>query len=284
MSKASNVGKIFVGGLAPQTTAESLRSFFSAYGGVSDAQVMHNTDPMTGMQRSRGFGFVVFENPATADEVVAQRRVMIDEKSVEVKPIEEQGKGGFGGGEVEDPRKCFVGGLPVSCDGAKLQEYFSQYDPAIQEAKVLMDPTGRSRCFGYITFSDAEAAQRAIAAKDNHFIDGKWIDLKVCTTKGKGKGKGMKGKGGMKGFGMYGMGMGGMYGGAGMYGAGMYGGAMGAGGYGGYGMAAGYPGFGAQSGAPAGYYAANSPAGVAAYPKGGVAQGYPHAAARATPY
>ena len=85
---ANAPGKIFVGGLSKITTNDSLYAFFSAYGGLKEANVMMNQDPMTGMMGSRGFGFVVFEDPAIADEVVSLGRVTIDEKSVEVKKIE----------------------------------------------------------------------------------------------------------------------------------------------------------------------------------------------------
>ena len=53
-----------------------------------------------------------------------------------------------------------------------VKEYFLQYDPDLVEAKVLMDPQGRSRCFGYVTFSDETYAKAALANKDSHTIDG----------------------------------------------------------------------------------------------------------------
>jgi len=271
---SNNVGKIFVGGLAPQTTTEGLKAFFGAYGPITEAKVMFTTDEMTGMLRSRGFGFVVFSDPSVISEVLAQRRVTIDEKSVEVKAIEE-GPGGKGKGGG-DAKKCFLGGLPETADQPKVLEYFQKYDPAV-EVKVLVDPMGKSRGFGYVNFTSDEAANSALADKDQHYIDGKWVDLKISDAgKGKGKGKGFgKGMGMGKGFGK---GFGGAYGGG--YGMGAYGGAAGYG-YGqpAYGGAA----YGAQAAygaAPAyGGYAQAPPAyGAAAY--GGqqmVAAAYPQA-------
>ena len=49
--------KIFVGGLAPSITDADFRSYFEEYGKITDAIVMIDRDT----QRSRGFGFVTFE-------------------------------------------------------------------------------------------------------------------------------------------------------------------------------------------------------------------------------
>jgi len=47
-------------------SADDLRDYFEKFGKISDATV--KTDPATG--RSKGFGFVVFVDPATVDEVL----------------------------------------------------------------------------------------------------------------------------------------------------------------------------------------------------------------------
>ncbi|KAI9929471.1 hypothetical protein ASPWEDRAFT_172875 [Aspergillus wentii DTO 134E9] len=56
--------KLFVGGLAWQTTDQSLQNAFAEYGTVEEARVVKDRE--TG--RSRGFGFVRF---ATAEEAQA---------------------------------------------------------------------------------------------------------------------------------------------------------------------------------------------------------------------
>ena len=62
------VKKLFVGGLAWATRDEGLREAFEQFGAVSDAKVITERD--TG--RSRGFGFVTFDDDAAADEAIAQ--------------------------------------------------------------------------------------------------------------------------------------------------------------------------------------------------------------------
>ncbi|KZV85476.1 hypothetical protein EXIGLDRAFT_775529 [Exidia glandulosa HHB12029] len=50
--------KLFVGGLAPTVSTESLRAYFGQFGKVVDATVMVDRDS----SRSKGFGFVTFED------------------------------------------------------------------------------------------------------------------------------------------------------------------------------------------------------------------------------
>lgn len=75
--------KVFVGGLAPETTEKEFREYFGQFGTVVDAQIMQ--DHMSG--RSRGFGFITFDRDESA-EAVFQAGAMHDlgGKRVEVKP------------------------------------------------------------------------------------------------------------------------------------------------------------------------------------------------------
>ncbi len=59
--------KLFVGGIPWATTSDDLKQHFSQAGTVSSATVI--TDKMTG--RSRGFGFVEFDNDDEAESAVS---------------------------------------------------------------------------------------------------------------------------------------------------------------------------------------------------------------------
>lgn len=54
---ASEIKKIFVGGIAPSVDDAGFRQYFESYGTITDAIVMMDRDS----GRSRGFGFVTFE-------------------------------------------------------------------------------------------------------------------------------------------------------------------------------------------------------------------------------
>ncbi|THH16285.1 hypothetical protein EW146_g4325 [Bondarzewia mesenterica] len=86
--------RYFVGGLAPHTTSESMRAFFSTFGKVVDATVM--VDRETG--RSKGFGFVTFEDNSNEAQLVGKIGLVLDDKQIEVKTAQprnqrDQGRG-----------------------------------------------------------------------------------------------------------------------------------------------------------------------------------------------
>ena len=70
--------RYFVGGLSSNTTSESMREFFSAYGKVVDATVMVDRD--TG--RSKGFGFATFEDSSNGEQFVGKLGLILDGKQV----------------------------------------------------------------------------------------------------------------------------------------------------------------------------------------------------------
>lgn len=72
--------KLFIGGLAPTVTSESMREFFSQFGKVIDSTVM--LDRETG--RSKGFGFVSFEN-TDVTPFLGFGNLEIDGKLIDVK-------------------------------------------------------------------------------------------------------------------------------------------------------------------------------------------------------
>ena len=220
---SNNAGKVFIGGLAPATTSESLKGFFQAYGAVTDASVMTAIDRFTGVKRSRGFGFVIFEDPSSVDSVIHMDNLELDGKKIEIKRIDEE-RGTSKGKDGIEGKKIFVGGLPEDCTSENLKTYFTITDPDVVDARVMTEPaTGRSRGFGYVTFSEAVYVDKAVQARDSHFINGKWVEVKACIPmektskggKGKGKGKGKYGddggygKGYQGGYDPYGYGKGG---------------------------------------------------------------------------
>jgi RNA recognition motif-containing protein len=89
--------KLFVGSLPWATTSDDLQQLFSQHGTVASASVI--TDKMSG--RSRGFGFVEFENDAEADAAMNalnntdyQGRTLVVK---EARPLEDRPKRDFGG-------------------------------------------------------------------------------------------------------------------------------------------------------------------------------------------
>ncbi|KAI3716357.1 hypothetical protein L6452_23638 [Arctium lappa] len=245
-NRDSSAGKLFVGGIAWETSEESFGNYFSNYGELTDSVIM--MDKITG--RPRGFGFVTFADPADADKVLQQDHI-IDGRPVEVKrtvPREDMQVRG-----ISRTKKIFVGGIHLTLTEDELREYFSSYGDIIEHQIMLDRTTGRSRGFGFVTFDSEDAVEKIFADGQLHELGGKQVEIKRAEPKRAGgdysyDSRSQHGDGGSK---WYGGGVGRSSGG---YGGG-YGGKAGRG-YGDYG--GGYPGYdsygGGYGGGSAGFY------------------------------
>uniref|UniRef100_A0A7S1XHS3 RRM domain-containing protein n=1 Tax=Erythrolobus australicus TaxID=1077150 RepID=A0A7S1XHS3_9RHOD len=209
--------KVFVGGLAWETTEETLRSHFAKYGEVTDALIMR--DRLTG--KPRGFGFVTLANDSTIDAVHADSH-FIDGRSVEAKramPRNDFGSMGVGSvvpseasvpasvtsadprerrlsassaaiagapesDQANQHRKIFVGGIPTSLDDRGLHEYFSKFGEVAQAQVMLDHVTNKSRGFGFVTFADPASVTAVVGVgrKSNmdHEIMNKVVEVKIA--------------------------------------------------------------------------------------------------------
>ncbi|KAL8143514.1 hypothetical protein V2J09_016546 [Rumex salicifolius] len=135
--------------------------------------------------------------------------------------------------------RCFVGGLAWATDDRSLETAFSQYGDVL-ESKIINDrETGRSRGFGFVTFSNEQAMKDAIEGMNGQNLDGRNITVNEAQSRGSGGGGGgfRGGSGGGYGGGRREGGGGGGYnrgyGGSAGGGGGGYGGGRREGGYGG---------------------------------------------------
>lgn len=87
--------KLFVGGLSWNTNDESLRQAFERFGEVTEARVI--TDRNTG--RSRGFGFVTYNNPDDAETAIREMDgTDFDGRNIKVNIAQEKPRSSGGGG------------------------------------------------------------------------------------------------------------------------------------------------------------------------------------------
>lgn len=84
--------------------------------------------------------------------------------------------------------KIFVGNLPFQVDERQLEDAFSPYGE-IQELKVVTDrETGRSRGFGFITYSNGDEAKKAIAAMNDAMLEGRPLRVNLAEERKGGNG------------------------------------------------------------------------------------------------
>ncbi|KAK9226162.1 hypothetical protein WN943_011209 [Citrus x changshan-huyou] len=182
----SDNGKLFIGGISWDTNEERLKEYFSTYGEVVEAVIMK--DRNTG--RARGFGFVVFADPAVA-EIVIQEKHNIDGRMVEAKkavPRDDQIVLNRSSGSIHGSpgpgrtRKIFVGGLASTVTESDFKKYFDQFG-TITDVVVMYDHnTQRPRGFGFITYDSEEAVDKVLL-KTFHELNGKMVEVKRAVPK-----------------------------------------------------------------------------------------------------
>ncbi|XP_075148206.1 ribonucleoprotein RB97D-like [Haematobia irritans] len=173
-NEGDHLRKLFLGGLSPNSTEDSLRCFYRQFGEILDVTIRR--DQTTG--RSRGFGFITFVDTSCVDKAQAARPHVVDGKAIDSKrAIVRTEPKLMGSG-----RKVFVGGLKDVHDENALREHFQKFGK-VMGIKILVDKnTGRNRGFGYVEFEDYDSADKAVLHK-NHTIKYLTVDVKKSNYK-----------------------------------------------------------------------------------------------------
>jgi len=258
--------KMFVGGIATDSTDEELHAFFEEIsGGVVEDKVIIRKDT----DKKSHFGFITFATSELVDEVLLKRdQLKFKDRALDVNRAVP--KNNSSPGAHEKTKKLFIANLPkTNCSSEDLMKYFQARHPAkygtiekIQLIKVKDssgNPTEDNKGFGFIVVTTEDLADKMAIQHSNFEFGGRKIELKKSVPNNEGRQKG--GRGGNRGGGQ-------MYGQQQQYGG--YGYA-----YGGYPDAswgyAQYPGYGGYAGADYGGYGGgyNGPQAPAGRGRGG---------------
>jgi RNA recognition motif-containing protein len=164
-----NKRKVFVGGLNPDTKMEHLREYFTNFGAVESATVKYDKSG-----RSKGFGFVLFEDPDTPNKVYSQDVHIIQGKRVDTKSAHRR--------DQALARKVFVGGLDTEITDGELRDYFSQYGKIAQIEAPIDKIKQKRRPFCFILFENEQSAEEVLK-QPRHTLAGKSIDCKHANPK-----------------------------------------------------------------------------------------------------
>jgi nucleolin len=188
--------KLFVGNLPFTVDSAQLASLFNTAGNVEMVEVIY--DKVTG--RSRGFGFVTMSSIEEVEAVAQQfNGYELEGRSLRVNagpppPQREEssfgsprssfgGGGGGGGGFRNDSNRLYVGNLSWGVDDMSLETLFSEQGKVL-EARVVYDrETGRSRGFGFVTYSSSGEMEKAIESLNGADLDGRSIRVSVAEAK-----------------------------------------------------------------------------------------------------
>ncbi|KAH8956751.1 hypothetical protein BDL97_07G058800 [Sphagnum fallax] len=186
---ASKFNNVYVKNLAESTGEDELRKAFEAYGPISSVVVMRDAEG-----RSKCFGFVNFEHAEDASKAVeglngkkfedkewfvgrAQKK---SEREAELRAkFEQERKERI---EKYQGVNLYLKNLDDTFDDEKLRELFADFG-TITSCKVMKDPQGQSRGSGFVAFSSAEEATRAVTEMNGKMVGSKPLYVALAQRK-----------------------------------------------------------------------------------------------------
>lgn len=186
--KHRKYNNVYIKNFSEEMADEKLRELFESYGKIISAKVMFD-----GSGKSRGFGFVSFEDPECAENAVtamngndtdagllycgraqkkAERQAELREKFEKIK-LERMNR--YQGVNL------YVKNLDDVVDDERLRKEFSQFG-TITSAKVMGDGS-RSKGFGFVCFSSPEEATKAVTEMNGRIIEAKPLYVALAQRK-----------------------------------------------------------------------------------------------------
>uniref|UniRef100_A0A8B9GTT9 Poly(A) binding protein, cytoplasmic 1-like n=1 Tax=Astyanax mexicanus TaxID=7994 RepID=A0A8B9GTT9_ASTMX len=187
-AKAMEFTNVYIKNFGEDFDNEKLRNIFSEYGKTLSVRVM--TDEKG---RSRGFGFVNFENHEDAQKAVAEMNGKeLNGKILYVgraqKRLERQGELKRKFEQIKQERlnryqgvNLYVKNLDDGIDDDKLRKEFAPYG-TITSAKVMTEG-GRSKGFGFVCFSSPEEATKAVTEMNGRIVSTKPLYVALQTAR-----------------------------------------------------------------------------------------------------
>ncbi|KAI0987192.1 hypothetical protein GJ496_009124 [Pomphorhynchus laevis] len=166
---------VYIKNFADALDNNSLKNMFEPFGDIYSAKVFVDEDG-----KSKGFGFVSFRNPASAEQAVKElngteignrkiyvgRAVEKAERTAELKRRLDA---------IRNER------LNDTVDDEKLKSEFASFGE-ITSAKVMTE-NGRSKGFGFVCFNSPEEATRAVTEMNGHILVSKPLYVALAQRK-----------------------------------------------------------------------------------------------------
>jgi len=180
---------IFVKNIPASMTSEELQKLFNKYGTITSSVVNVDKEDAT-----RGFGFINFSTPEEATAAVeGAAELEVDDKKLFVARAqkkderEKELRERFETMKLERQKKfigvnLYVKNLSDDFDDAKFSTEFSKHGQ-ITSAKIMRDPAGKSRGFGFVCYSTPEEATKAVTELNGKMADGKPLYVALAQQK-----------------------------------------------------------------------------------------------------
>ncbi|KAI9128229.1 hypothetical protein K1719_001222 [Acacia pycnantha] len=165
--RRSGAGNIFIKNLDKAIDHKALHETFSSFGNILSCKVATDSSG-----QSKGYGFVQFENEDSAQTAIEKLNgMLLNDKQVYVGPfLRKQERE-----SAVDKTKfnnVFVKNLSDTTTDEDLKAIFGEFG-TITSAVVMRDADGKSKCFGFVNFENADDAAMAVDSLNGKKIDDK---------------------------------------------------------------------------------------------------------------
>jgi polyadenylate-binding protein len=168
--RKSGVGNIFIKNLDKSIDNKALYDTFSAFGNILSCKIAMDE------HGSKGYGFVHFETEEAARNSIEKvNGMLLNGKKVFVgRFMTRRERIDMMGDRAKKFTNVYVKNFGDALDDVKLRELFEKCG-TVSSCKVMSADDGKSRGFGFVSYDDHDAAQRAVDEINNTEIDGHTI-------------------------------------------------------------------------------------------------------------
>ncbi|GAB1861041.1 Polyadenylate-binding protein [Camponotus japonicus] len=187
--KAKLFTNVYVKNFGEDMTDDKLKEMFEKYGTITSHKVMSKDDG-----KSRGFGFVAFEDPDAAEQAVhelngkdiSEGKCMYVGRAQKKAERQQELKRKFEQLKIERLNRyqgvnLYVKNLDDTIDDERLRKEFTPFG-TITSAKVMMEE-GRSKGFGFVCFSQPEEATKAVTEMNGRIVGSKPLYVALAQRK-----------------------------------------------------------------------------------------------------
>ncbi|KNA01089.1 RNA binding protein [Plasmodium vivax North Korean] len=161
--------KFFIGGIPQNISNKYLIEYFEKYGPVQNAVIAQDHET----KRNRGFAFVTMSSQINKD------KILIDTHEFNGKRVDVREEHNTTPSDIQ--RKIFVGGLNYYWTKDTLESYFSAFGE-IDVVQIVLDSSGRSRCFGFVVFANESSVAKVLKHR-RHKIYDKMVEVRKAEPK-----------------------------------------------------------------------------------------------------
>uniref|UniRef100_A0A8C5A7U6 Polyadenylate-binding protein n=1 Tax=Gadus morhua TaxID=8049 RepID=A0A8C5A7U6_GADMO len=168
--RKSGVGNVFIKNLDKSIDNKALYDTFSAFGNILSCKVVCDENG------SKGYAFVHFETQDAADRAIEKMNGMLlnDRKVFVGRFKSRKEREAELGAKAKEFTNVYIKNFSDDMTDDQLKVLFDQHGRTLS-VKVMTDPSGKSRGFGFVSYEKHEDANRAVEEMNGTEVQGKTV-------------------------------------------------------------------------------------------------------------